>query len=60
VAALEQAVASGSVSSKDIILLNITGGGRARIKEDHTLQRIRPQITISHWSQAVQFLEGKK
>jgi cysteate synthase len=60
VAALEQAVASGSVSSKDIILLNITGGGRARIKEDHTLQMIRPQITVSHWSQAVQFLEGKK
>jgi len=60
VAALEQAVADGSVSSKDIILLNITGGGRARIKEDHILQMIRPQITVSHWSQAVQFLEGKK
>lgn len=60
VAALEQAVASGSVSSKDIILLNITGGGRDRIKEDHTLQMIRPQITVYHWSQAVQFLEGKK
>jgi cysteate synthase len=60
VAALQQAVASGSVSPKEIILLNITGGGRARIKEDHTLQMIRPQITVSHWSQAVQFLEGKK
>ena len=60
VAALEQAVASGSVSPKDIILLNITGGGRARIREDHTLQMLRPQITVSHWSQAVQFLEDKK
>ncbi|MDQ1261179.1 MAG: cysteate synthase [Euryarchaeota archaeon] len=60
VAALQQAVASDSVVPNDIILLNITGGGRARIKEDHTLQMLRPQITVSHWEQAVQFLEGKR
>ncbi len=60
VAALQQATADGSVSPKDTILLNITGGGIARIKEDHTLQELRPQITISHWEQAVIFLEGKK
>jgi len=60
VAALQQAIGTGSVSPKDIILLNITGGGRARIKEDHTLQMLRPQITVSHWEQAVLFLEGKR
>lgn len=60
VAALEQAARAGTVQPKDIILLNITGGGVARIKEEHTLHRIMPQITISHWEQAVQFLEGKK
>jgi len=60
VAALEQAARSGSIEPKDIILLNITGGGVARIKEEHTLNMIEPQITISHWEQAVQFLEGKK
>ncbi len=59
-AALEQAVKAGSIDPKDIILLNITGGGIARIKEEHTLRRIEPQITISHWEQAIQFLEGKK
>jgi len=60
VAALEQAAISGSVQPKEIILLNITGGGVARIKEEHTLHRLTPQITISHWEQAVLFLEGKR
>jgi cysteate synthase len=60
VAALEQAAISGSIEPKDIILLNITGGGVARIKEEHTLHRLMPQITVSHWEPAVQFLEGKK
>jgi len=60
VAALQQAAIAGSVHPKDIILLNITGGGVARIKEEHTLHRLMPQITVSHWEQAVQFLEGKK
>ncbi len=60
VAALEQAAMAGSIGAKDIILLNITGGGVARIKEEHTLSMLEPQITVSHWEQAVQFLEGKK
>jgi cysteate synthase len=60
VAALEQAAIAGSVQPKDIILLNITGGGVARIKEEHTLHRLMPQITVSHWETAVQFLEGKR
>lgn len=60
VAALQHAVKAGSVSPKDIILLNITGGGVARIKEEHPLHRLMPQVTVSHWEAAVQFLEGKK
>jgi len=60
VAALEQATIASSVQPNDIILLNITGGGVARIKEEHTLHRLMPQITVSHWEQAVQFLGGKK
>jgi cysteate synthase len=60
VAALEQAARAGSVQPKDIILLNITGGGVARIKEEHTLYMLKPSLTVSHWENAVQFLEGKK
>ncbi|MCK9442068.1 MAG: cysteate synthase [Methanothrix sp.] len=60
VAALEQAAIAGSIEPKDIILLNITGGGIARIEEEHTLNMLKPSITISHWEQAVLFLEGKK
>ncbi|MFA6371993.1 MAG: cysteate synthase [Methanothrix sp.] len=60
VAALEQVAIAGSIKPKDIILLNITGGGIARIEEEHTLNMLKPSITISHWEQAVLFLEGKK
>ena len=59
-AALEQAVRAGSVAPKDIILLNITGGGVARIKEEYTLHTLKPNITVSRWEQAMQFLEDKK
>jgi cysteate synthase len=60
VAALQQAAGAGSVQSNDIILLNITGGGVARIKEEHTLHMLKPSIIVSHWEQAVQFLEVKR
>jgi cysteate synthase len=60
VAALQQAARAGTVQPKDIILLNITGGGIARIKEDHILHMLKPSLTVSHWEPAVQFLEGKK
>jgi cysteate synthase len=60
VAALEQAVEAGSVLPNETVLLNITGGGLARMKEDHSLKMLRPQITLSHWEQAVSFLESKK
>ncbi|HPT38204.1 MAG TPA: cysteate synthase [Methanothrix sp.] len=60
VAALQQAQEAGEVQPKDTILLNITGGGLARHMEIYTHYMLKPQITISHWQEAVQFLEGKR
>jgi cysteate synthase len=60
VAALEQAIAKGSVQPKDTVLLNITGGGISRMMEDYSLKMIRPQKTVSNWEQAAEFLEGKR
>lgn len=59
VAALEQAARTGTINPKEVILLNITGGGVARIKEEHSLHMLKPSLTVSHWEQAVLFLEGK-
>lgn len=60
VAALEQAIEAGSVQRNETILLNITGGGVSRMIEDHSLQMIRPQKTVSSWEQAAEFLDGKR
>lgn len=60
VASLQQAQEAGEVQPKDTILLNITGGGLARHMEIYTHYMLKPQITISHWQEAVQFLEGKR
>ena len=60
VAALEQAIEAGSIQRNDTVLLNITGGGVSRMMEDHSLQMIRPQKTVSSWEQAAEFLEGKR
>jgi cysteate synthase len=57
VAALAQAVRAGAVLPEDIILLNITGGGLARAKEDFTLNQLLPDITVSRWEEAAEFLE---
>ncbi len=60
VAALCQAVRDGKVQPEDNILLNITGGGLARMKEDHELQALLPQATVSRWEEAAELLEGKR
>ena len=59
VAALSRAIDAGTVSHDDIIQLNITGGGVARIKEDHTQYMLQPDVSISRWEEAVQFLEDR-
>ncbi len=57
VAALKKAVEAKSISTKDIILLNITGGGMARLKEDQPCQMLQPDVAVSSWEDAVAFLE---
>ncbi len=57
VAALKKAVEKRSVSSNEIILLNITGGGIARMKEDYSRYMLQPDVAVSSWEDAVLFLE---
>ncbi|MFB3766039.1 MAG: cysteate synthase [Methanotrichaceae archaeon] len=70
VAALIQAIESGSklgsesnpespvVGPNDIILLNITGGGVSRLKEDFTLNILQPDATISGPEEAIELIGG--
>jgi cysteate synthase len=46
-AALVQAAESGIVSAQSHIVLNLTGGGYKRVKEDYTLYQIRPATVVS-------------
>jgi cysteate synthase len=59
VAALIKAIKSGAVGLEDIILLNITGGGISRLKEDFVQNTIAPDATISSAKEAVEFLERR-
>lgn len=58
VAALIQAVQSESVDLDDIILLNITGGGVSRLKEDFSQNALRCDASVSCAEEAIEFLEG--
>jgi cysteate synthase len=60
VAALCQAVKAGRVRTDDTVLLNITGGGLARMKEDHELLSLPPQATVGCWEEAAEILEEKR
>jgi len=57
VAALAKAVDSRTIGAQDIILLNITGGGMSRLKEDFTLNMLEPDLSISNAQEALEFLE---
>jgi cysteate synthase len=57
VAALGEAARSGTVKSQDTILLNITGGGESRVKEDYDLVTLLPDAAVSQWEEAIAFLE---
>jgi cysteate synthase len=46
VGALVQAVELGKVGCDDIIMLNITGGGLERLKEDREIHNIKPDLTV--------------
>jgi cysteate synthase len=58
VAALVKAMDSRIVDAHDIILLNITGGGMSRLKEDFTLNMLQPDLLISSALEALEFLEA--
>ena len=60
VAALSQAVQEGRVGPNETILLNITGGGLARMKEDHELQALQPLAAVKSWEEAAELLEEKR
>lgn len=60
VAALCQAMQEGRVRPKDTILLNITGGGLARMREDYELHALQSLATVKSWEQAAELLEGKR
>lgn len=45
-ASLQQALASGDVQADDCILLNISGGGSKRLKEDIKTHLIEPWKTV--------------
>ena len=60
VAALSQAVQEGRVQPKETILLNITGGGLARMKEDYELQALPPLATVRSWEEAAELIEEKR
>lgn len=58
VAALTKAVDSKTIGAQDIILLNITGGGMSRLKEDFALNILQPDLSISSAQEALEFLEA--
>lgn len=46
VASLVQAVKKGVIEKDDTILLNISGGGLKRLKQDYSLRKINPCLTV--------------
>jgi cysteate synthase len=46
-ASLMQAARSGAISPLEIVLLNITGGGLKRVKEDKECYRLKPDIRVA-------------
>jgi cysteate synthase len=46
VSSLIQAVESGAVGKRDCIVVNVTGGGEARVKKDHRVNHLEPFLRI--------------
>lgn len=59
IAALCKAVQSGTIDRDDIILLNVTGGGVSRLREDLSPSALKCDLSVSRAEEAVEFLEGK-
>ena len=46
VCSLIKAVESGKVSKDEVIMLNITGGGEKRFKNEHKCIEVKPHLVI--------------
>jgi len=46
-ASLIQAVAQGGINDSDVVLLNVTGGGTQKLKEDKACYQIKPDIRVA-------------
>jgi cysteate synthase len=46
-ASLIQAVADGGISDSDVALLNVTGGGVQKVKEEKECYQIKPTINVA-------------
>lgn len=57
VAALVRMAAAGEVGPNETCLLNITGGGQARLREDHEVRRVKEDATIPPDLDGVRVLE---
>jgi cysteate synthase len=59
VAALVQAVRQQRVGKKDKILLNITGGGSMKLRADHSLHNLEPDIIVDNPDVDIGYILGK-
>jgi cysteate synthase len=59
VAALASAARSGAIGRSDVVLLNITGGGLARLQEAMAKNCLEADIVVSKPEEAVNFMEGR-
>lgn len=59
-AALMQAVEAQTIGKDDTILLNITGGGYERIREDYTLYPLEPAATVRSRDSMDELVAGLK
>ncbi len=59
VAALAYAARSGAIGRSDVVLLNITGGGLARLNEIMAKNCLEADIVVSRPEDVVNFMEGR-
>ncbi len=60
VAALMEAVEKGTIGKNDSIVLNITGGGMERLRRDHNLYPIIPDMRVSAHDPEAEFKIAEK
>lgn len=56
IASLQQAVETGEVKSSDCVVLNISGGGVARLRQDHATRTVTPWLRVNKAEGAARIL----